>query len=162
MLIDFLWQNIERIGSAADSKVSDIRGSTPVLTVQQDTKAIIAFRQMATSGVYGLAVLDKDGKLVDNISIRDLKGIHPDAKIFWRLWNTVQVFKEKALADFPAPGKKISGPLYVKDTNTLRDIVELMALNHIHRVYVVSDDLSPIKVISQTDVLRMVLKHYRK
>lgn len=93
MLIDFLWQNLERIGNIADTKVSELHGTSPVLTVQEDTKAIVAFRQMANSGVSGLAVLDSNGKLVDNISLRDLKGIHPDAKIFWRLWNTVKVFK---------------------------------------------------------------------
>lgn len=73
MLIDFLWQNIERIGSIADAKVADLKGTRPVLTVQEDTKAIVAFREMAHSGVSGLAVLDGNGKLVDNISMRDLK-----------------------------------------------------------------------------------------
>jgi len=160
MLIDFLWQNLERIGIVADTKVQSIHGSTPVLTVQENTKAIVAFRQMASSGVYGLAVLDKDGKLVDNISIRDLKGIHPDAKIFWRLWNTVKVFKEKALADFPPP-TKIEGPIYVKAGDKLRDVVEKMALNHIHRIYVVDDNMSPQRVISQSDILREVLRWFR-
>lgn len=93
MLIDFLWQNIERVGTIGDAKVADLHGTSPVLTVQENTKAIVAFREMATSGVSGLAVLDSNGKLVDNISLRDLKGIHPDAKIFWRLWNTVKAFK---------------------------------------------------------------------
>jgi CBS domain-containing protein len=75
MLIDFLWQNMERIGSIASVKVSDLQGTSPVLTVQEDTKAIVAFREMANSGVSGLAVLDSNGKLVDNISLRDLKVI---------------------------------------------------------------------------------------
>jgi len=162
MLIDFLWQNIERLGKYTSLKVAEIQGTNHVLTVQEDTKAIVAFRQMANAGVQGLAVLNNDGKLVDNISLRDLKGIHPDAKVFWRLWNTVKVFKEKAMTDFPAP-TKLSGPVFVTNDDTLMTVVEKMALFHIHRVYVVDDKVSmnPQRVISQTDVLREVLRRVR-
>jgi len=162
MLIDFLWQNIEKIGRAADMHVRDIQGTDHVISVNEDTRAIVAFREMAKSGVSGLAVVDKGGKLVGNISLRDLKGIHPDAKIFWRLWNTVKVFKEKALADFPPP-TKITGPVAVTNDDTLSTVVEYMALKHIHRVYVVNDkaSMTPQRVISQTDVLREVMKRIR-
>jgi CBS domain-containing protein len=162
MLIDFLWQNIERIGKVGEMKVSEIQGNSKVLSVQQDTRAIVAFREMAASGVSGMAVLDNNGRITDNISLRDLKGIHHDAKIFWRLWNTVKVFKEKAIADFPPP-TKISGPVVVTETDSLYGVVERMALNHIHRVYVVNDrtQMIPQRVISQTDVLREILGRVR-
>jgi len=162
MLIDFLWQNMEKIGNAVDMPVRDIQGTNHVLSVKEDTRAIVAFRDMARSGVSGLAIVDQNGKLVGNISLRDLKGIHPDAKIFWRLWNTVKMFKEKALADFPPP-TKITGPVAVTNDDTLSTVVEHMALKHIHRVYVVNDKFSmfPQRVISQTDVLREVMKIIR-
>lgn len=43
----------------------------------------------------GVAVVDADGKLVGNLSIRDLKLIGHDAAMFWRLQQTVKNFLEK-------------------------------------------------------------------
>jgi CBS domain-containing protein len=65
------------------------------------------------------------------------------------------------VTDFPPP-TKIEGPLYVTDEDTLHDVVSKMALNHIHRVYVVSNDMVPQRVISQTDILKEILKRYRQ
>jgi len=115
---------------------------------------------MAHTGVSGLAVVDSDGKLVGNISLRDLKGIHPDAKIFWRLWNTVKIFKEKAITDYPPPNA-IPSSVFVTPADSLMKVVEKMALHHIHRVYVVDENQKPERVISQTDVLREVVKRIR-
>ena len=76
---------------------------------------------MVEKDVSGVAVIDDEGKLIDNISLRsfiayllyflfkslncfcfrDLKGIRPDAKSFWRLWSTVHDFKMKVREEFP-------------------------------------------------------------
>ena len=40
-------------------------------------------------------MVDKDGKLVGNLSIRDLKLIGADAAMFWRLQQTVKNFLDK-------------------------------------------------------------------
>jgi CBS-domain-containing membrane protein len=108
MLIDFLWQNIEKIGSVADMKISDLFGVYPqeVFSVKPTDKAYHAFREMLVHRVSGLAVIDENGALVDNISFRDYKVLyasplscsflqrsHSDARTFWRLWDTVQDFK---------------------------------------------------------------------
>jgi CBS domain-containing protein len=162
MLIDFIWQNLEKLGSIVDLSVSEIKGNYRVSTISENAKAIHAFRQMSLSGLSALAVVDGAGKLVDNISLRDLKGIHPDAKIFWRLWNTVKEYKAKVLADFPPP-VPITAPLYVTDEHTLSNVLEKMALNHVHRIYVVDSEESmrPVKVVSQTDLLREILRRNR-
>ena len=74
----------------------------------------------------------------------------------------MKVFKEKAVTDFPPP-TKIAGPIVVTENDTLASVIEKMALNHIHRVYVVNDKsgMIPQRVISQTDVLREILKRIR-
>eukprot|EP01126_Amoeba_proteus_P010368 TRINITY_DN1402_c0_g2_i2.p1 TRINITY_DN1402_c0_g2~~TRINITY_DN1402_c0_g2_i2.p1 ORF type:complete len:165 (+),score=23.02 TRINITY_DN1402_c0_g2_i2:356-850(+) len=162
MLIDLLWQNIERIGKISERSVTEITGSCPVRAVHERTKAIVAFREMSLQNLNGIAVVDDSGVLVDNLSLRDLKGIHSDAKVFWRLWNTVKDFKAKMCQDFPSSiGLK---PICVTTDDTLYMVIERMALNHVHRVYVVDDleSMVPKRVITQTDVLEQVLRDIRQ
>eukprot|EP01126_Amoeba_proteus_P034349 TRINITY_DN3419_c0_g1_i3.p1 TRINITY_DN3419_c0_g1~~TRINITY_DN3419_c0_g1_i3.p1 ORF type:complete len:264 (-),score=54.56 TRINITY_DN3419_c0_g1_i3:52-843(-) len=162
MLIDFLWQNIERVGKISERPVAEIIGSCPVQAVHERTKAIVAFREMSAHNLSGIAVVDDSGVLIDNLSLRDLKGIHSDAKIFWRLWNTVKDFKTKMRQDYPSSvGPK---PICVTKDDKLYTVIEKMALNHIHRIYVVDshESMLPERIISQTDVLQQVLKDMRK
>jgi CBS domain-containing protein len=158
MLIDFLWQNIEKIGALANEKIQDMKSQTEMLSfVPSTSKAIFAFREMVKTETRGLAVLDDSGKLVDNISLKDLRGIHTDATVFWRLWSTVSEFKNKVKEEFP--DKTPMELVYALPTDTLYSVVEKMAKMHIHRIYVVenAESLKPHRVITQTDILREVL-----
>jgi CBS domain-containing protein len=159
MLVDFLWQNLEKIGKVADMMVGDLWNNKTVETVRDNTQAYYAFRKMIKKNVSGLAVIDREGKLVDNISYRDFRGIHSTARTFWRLWDSVKDFKMKVELDIPTD-VKFTKPVYVVPTDTLSMVVEKMALNHIHRVYVVesTSTMKPVNVISQTDVLAFILQ----
>lgn len=44
-------------------------------------------------GVTGLGIVDDAGKLVGEISVRDLRGMGWDAAGFWRLYGTIRAFK---------------------------------------------------------------------
>lgn len=159
MLIDFLWQNIETITSAADMKISKME--TPVIdfkTITENDKAIEAFHDMANSHVSGLGVLDTNGKLVDVIALRDLKLCAWEVDHFENLYDTVRTYKDNLRILFPseAPTK----PSVVVENDTLYTVVEKMATEHIHRVFVVDSvrSMKPIRVITQTDVLHQILK----
>jgi len=157
MLIDFLWQNIEKIGQVAQRLVKDFLVSPfeELETINEHSKAIVAFRLMVRLDKSGLAVVDNAGKLVDNISARDLKGIHAEASVFWRLWSTITEYKRQERDDYE---KKVPAQvIYVHRDDTLFTVVEKMAVLHIHRVYVVDKDRRPTQVITQTDILREIL-----
>lgn len=49
-----------------------------------------------------MAVVDASGKLVDTLSLRDLKGLRPDVKVMWRLWATVKTYKGHVREEFQA------------------------------------------------------------
>uniref|UniRef100_A0A6B2LDC7 CBS domain-containing protein n=1 Tax=Arcella intermedia TaxID=1963864 RepID=A0A6B2LDC7_9EUKA len=159
MLVDFLWQNIEKIGAVAETKISDFKGaeSEEVSSIPPTTKAINAFREMVRTEKAGLAVVDENGKLLDNMSVRDLRGIHTDAQVFWRLWSPVNEYKEMARKEFP--DKTPAALVFVLPTDSLFTVVEKMAKLHIHRIYVVdsAESLTPLRVITQTDLLKEVL-----
>jgi CBS domain-containing protein len=151
MLIDFLWQNIEKIGDVADRKVKEflIEPTEELETISNSTKAIVAFREMVRYEKSGLGVVDDSGKLIDNISARDLRGIHTDANVFWRLWSSITEFKKREKSEHDLPSHLVS--VHVDDS--LYTVVEKMATEHIHRVYVVNHERKPIRVIVQTDIL---------
>jgi CBS domain-containing protein len=156
MLIDFLWQNIEKIGDVAQRTVANftIEPTEVLATINRNTKAIIAFREMVRLEKSGLGVVDDNGKLVDNISPRDLKGIHTEANVFWRLWSTISEYKKRERSDHDA---KIPDLTYVTNQDSLYTVVEKMATLHIHRVYVVDGDKKPIRVVTQNDIMREIL-----
>jgi len=160
MLVDFLWQNIEKTGKTANRQIRDfvISPSEELATIKETSRAIVAFRDMVRMEKTGLAIIDDQGKLIDNISPRDLRGIHTEANVFWRLWSTVSEFKARERIEHEK--KTPNEPIYVLPMDTLYTVVEKMATQHIHRVYVVDDEkhLRPQRVITQQDVLREILE----
>jgi len=158
MLIDFLWQNIEKIGNLAEKKISDLQSShAPPVIVDGSSKAIIAFREMVRREIDHVAIVDSAGKLIDNLSLRDLRGIRPDVKVFYRLWSSVVEYKSKVREEYPE--KTPVGVLHVLPTDNLYTVIELMAVKHVHHIFVVDsyEKMKPVRVISQADVMREVL-----
>jgi len=159
MLIDFLWQNIETITTAADMKVSKME--KPIMdfkTILESERAVEAFHEMGNNNLSGLGVVDTHGKLVDVIALRDLKLCSWEIDHFENLWDTVGVYKsnlKKLLPTHTPPKLSV-----VVESDTLFTVVEKMATEHIHRVFVVDTmkSMKPIRVITQTDVLHQLLK----
>jgi len=156
MVIDFLWQNIEKLGSLANAKVGDLFARKDVISVYELDKAHVAFRRMISNNVSGLAVINMEGRLTGNISQRDFRGVHVAAGAFWKLWSTVKDFKTQQASSIAAPVKV----LFALESDTLFSVVEKMAVQHVHRIHVVQSTASmlPVSVISQTDILRTILR----
>jgi len=159
MLIDFLWQNIEKIGALADHQVKDLKSkaSETLGVVKASTRAITAFMDMVGNDNGGLAIVDDNGRLIENLSVRDLRGIHPNATVFWRLWSAVLEYKSKVRQDYP--DKTPTELIYALPNDSFYSVVEKMAKMHVHRIYVVDskESMKPTRVITQTDILREVI-----
>jgi CBS-domain-containing membrane protein len=161
MMIDFLWQNIESFSSRADLKVSQFDPPTRDLAViSRHAKAIEAFREMSTYHLTGLGVIDNNGRLVDVISLRDMKLTCAwNETSFSYFWDTVGAYKDQLRANFPndfPPAR----PQVVLSSDTLYTVLEMMAVEHLHRVFVVDskESMKPIRTITQTDVLKLLMK----
>jgi len=111
--------------------------------------------------VNSLAVVNNDGQLVDSISIRDLKGIGPEAEMFIRLWDPICEFKKKVRSKIPHCQTLPRVPVCVLPTDSLESVIKLMETDAVHLVFVVKDQLTkrPVNVISQSDVLNYVLPY---
>lgn len=163
MMISTLSQNMDYLEDFCDIKVRDLIPDLGwwVDTINESSTAISAFTKMVDNDRYALPVVNDRGVIVDNISIRDLRGIGCNAERFRDLWSSVRDFKEAARKQFPA--QTPFSPIVVTKDDTIGDVLRKMDDGNIHRVFVVADIDKPIPehVISQYDVLKALLKKYR-
>eukprot|EP00808_Paulinella_micropora_P021914 g26849.t1 len=127
-----------------------------VVTVLDSSIAKDAFCTMVAEKVHAVAVVDKAGKIIGVLSLRDLKAVGSDLSAFWRLDQTVHNFLEKVKKDFPN-----SRPRSVVTTTTkesLGSLLEKLEQNKIHRVFVVDEQKKPIGVVALKDILGMLLE----
>jgi len=171
-LLQFLWVNRSVFGERLKLKVADLwPESKPVSVIKSSEFVIRAFQQISREHVSGLAVVNRDGKLVGNISASDIKhaGLnyyfsHIPALVY-DLSLPIEDFLKVPPADSPSFGKNQAPDLFpvaVKKEDTLERVLELLttsfrtssfARTHIHRVFVVDDEGKPIREISDGDVI---------
>jgi len=63
-----------------------------VISIEEDAIAIDAFNLMVEQNISGVAIVDQTGKLKGALSLRDIKLISYDARLFWRLKQTIKNF----------------------------------------------------------------------
>jgi len=155
-VIQFLFKNLGMLGEKKNKPLSAMTStySKEVFSIGYKERAIDAFRMMVTKGVSGLAVLDDNGVLVNSISVRDLKTIGADARLFWRLYQTVNNFLAKEKKEFT---DKPRHPIFATPQDTLEDVIKLLATKQIHRLFVVDGNHKPIGIISLKDVLLEII-----
>jgi len=155
-LLRFVQENLDLLGPKANKPVGKIAGALKeVYKVNQSLPAIEAFKVMNGTDVSGLAVIDDDGRIVDNISLRDLKAMAPDAGLFWRLFGTTKTFLEKLQAE-RLGGRPYSVQVCSTD-DTLGDIIKRLVDQKIHRIYITDSDQKPIGLLSLKDILLELL-----
>jgi len=157
-LTRFLHDHIKELGTVKDKPLSEIsHGHNQVISVHEDETAIRAFNIMLTNNVTGIAVVDSSGKVVDNISLRDLKAIQHDGRMFWRLYQTCKNFLMKIRKEFAKEDARPSRVVVLTPKDTLESVINLCNNHNIHRVYVVDENKKPISVISLRDILNEII-----
>jgi CBS domain-containing protein len=128
------------------------------VTISEQSSLIEAFKHIHMARVSGVAVVDKHGKLVGNVSATDMQSITlSDPKVilgelqspisdFFRTKEKSQVFGR---GDRPHP----FDPVTITPQDKLEEVANKLLTHKIHRVYVVNDEKKPLQVITSTDVL---------
>lgn len=129
-------------------------GSSPVTAIADSHPAIEAFKMMDSKQVTGLAIVDQHGKLVGNISARDLKifirFIDFDA-LLQPVGEFVKALRQHAI-DIKSPTITVFG------STKFEMVVGKLAATKVHRIFVVNDEthFHATRVISLVDVLSAV------
>lgn len=140
-----------------DIKLADLRTAipsltAPVVTVKETETLLFAYQELIKSNVHGLGVVDNEGRLSGNLSAWDLKYLkqrsfvpflEPVKKFLINLRNLHQVG-----ADFV---------IGIKLKHTIRQCMQRMVTAKVHRLFIVDDDLKPIGVITNSDLIRLFI-----
>jgi len=155
-LIHFILRNIELLGNKRFKTLdkSPHIFKKKVISVNQDVLAYEAFKSMVNWNVSGVAVVDDYGKLVGNLSLRDLKPLASDLSLFVRLYDTVGEFLSRARKEDPQLAKE---GLYCFMNEQIQNVIRVLAQHNVHRIYIVDDNKKPIGVASLKDVLLEIL-----
>ncbi|KXZ52801.1 hypothetical protein GPECTOR_8g188 [Gonium pectorale] len=146
-----------------------------VFTIHASATALEAFHHMAVDHKSCLGIVDNLGKLIGSVAISDLKFVGPNN--YGLLMSTVAEFavivagkgpsQEEALKGARVPGatdakwsevlKDLPLPS-LKPSSTFGQLLETMASQNLHRLYITDEDGKPVSIVTLTDVLREVIK----
>lgn len=146
-------------------KISEIM-SSPVKTLNRDQTLEQAAKLMLDNHIGGIPVVDDDGKLIGMVTESDFSakehGI-PFSRVFapqlFGKWMSKEgIEKAYDAARNITVDKVMSSPVItVGSDDTVAEAVRKMLEQRIHRV-VVSDDGTPVGIVSRHDLLKLVVK----
>jgi CBS domain-containing protein len=77
-VVSYLAAHIDKLGSIHHQTVGALMlGHKDVITIGVNARAIDAFKVMTDRGISAVGVVDEEGKLVGNISVRDIRVRNP-------------------------------------------------------------------------------------
>lgn len=143
----------------AHSKVMDAKIGTfgQVHSVSSDEPALTAFQLISEKRIHGVAVVDKAGHLVSNISASDLRLIQHHGASLAVLFDSAADFVRACSAGSTVRGgAEAVSALSVGKEATYVEVLLAMHNRKAHRIYVVDEKNKPIGVVSQIDLIRAV------
>jgi len=149
MLINFLWTNIEILGSLAELKVSSILTDKLIL-VPSDMKAIAALQLMIRDDIEEVGVVNAEGRLHSRFSYQNVQGLTCDAKGFFKLW-------DEPVESFTKENPKTQTTVLM--TDTIYEVIERMAFWRLRSIFVLEsqESMRPIQVITETSLLQYLI-----
>lgn len=127
-----------------------------VVKIADDVNAASAFELLDSKRMSGIAVVDEDGKLIGNISARDVKNAVMDAGRTGMDIDILSYLAEVRQSQVVRNDKHPSCHVHVDAT--VEHVVNLLAKTGFHRVFVVDDDKKPIGVVSFADIVNFFIK----
>lgn len=127
-----------------------------VHSVSSDEPALTAFQLISEKRVHGVAVVDKAGRLVSNISASDLRVVHETGFSLGALYASSGDFVKAASAGSALRGARGAAALSLRRDATFAEALLALHDARTHRAYVVDEHGKPVGVVSQIDLIRAV------
>eukprot|EP01120_Amphizonella_sp_Union-15-10_P016759 TRINITY_DN9024_c0_g1_i1.p1 TRINITY_DN9024_c0_g1~~TRINITY_DN9024_c0_g1_i1.p1 ORF type:complete len:257 (+),score=36.45 TRINITY_DN9024_c0_g1_i1:1-771(+) len=156
--IEYLDQNIKVLGTEAEKTAAQLNIGEPsqnIVSISLDSKSIDAFKTLHSRGLSALAIVDSQGKLIDQLSASDLREISFYASSDNFNFKSLLVSVSEMLSVIKRVTKRPKHFLVQVHLETpLKDIIKIMVENRIHRVWLVDKDGVLDRVVSMTDIIR--------
>lgn len=141
----FLANNLNSLGIITKKTLKELGLDVgPVLAIPKGKPLIEAFSNIIENKFYGLAIIDEKGKIVNNISASDVKGLTKET--FWNL--NLPIEKVLDLQN------KLP-PVTCKADISLGEVLQKLVDYKIHRIFVVNDQNQPTNVITLSTIMRV-------
>jgi len=148
-IIKFLTERGVWIGSKLEKPITEV-GLEPlgVCSVRDENNVVDVLRFMKTRSVGGVAIVDRDNRLIANFSASDLVGLNESN--FPLVALNVKEFLTR-MYGYP------KAPIFCKTTDTVETIMLKLTVHKVHRIYVVNNHMQPTGIITLTDLMQFLL-----
>jgi len=162
-LLKMLQQQKAALGSVLDKPVTSLPSyARPVVTCHASDLAVDCFHRLVDEHISGMAIVDKEGRVIGNLSARDLKGLNPTGRVFWRLFlntYTVDVFLQKVKDQYEELHGRPHEVVVLTEDDTVGTAIDKLVNNHVHRLFIVDQDQRPVGVVSLRDILLEIINN---
>jgi CBS domain-containing protein len=144
-VVSFLSQHQVPLGPIMNKTLDELGlKEGPVLSVSKGLPLVEAFSNILETKFTGLAITDSDGRLFNNISASDLKGLTKET--FGVLEKPIEKFIEE---------KKKLPPVTCTPDKTLGEVIKQLSDCRIHRIFVIDSQNRPTNVITHTTIMKL-------
>lgn len=152
-LVRYVQKHVHELGELASTPIKELElatvWNTPVATLPKSAKAIDAFRMMLKEYMSAYPIVEEvGGPLLGNISTSDLRGFLPEQvnDLELPVIEFLQRHENRALV-----------PITCVEDDSLSTLLSRMVQHRLHRIYIVDGKVSPVGVVTMTDILRLLI-----
>jgi len=145
------WLNMSSKAQKTLKELINGQYSDKVVTVEQTLPAFMGFRKIAEANTSSVAVTDKDGRIVANLSATNIRGI---SRRNFHLLN-------RPLFEFLQRDRRRGWwtmPITIRDSDTLEKAVLQFCSTRVHHLYIVDDEGKPTAIVTPTDLIKHFLE----
>jgi len=155
-IIKYIEANEGKLYAKLNQKISEVWDMNPkkVESICQDQFIIDALTVLERKKISGMAVVDKEGKILGNISTSDLKRMDTESpeQLCYDIYQSIDQYI-RSVKSVKESGFPTFEPIFVKPSDYVSQVIRSVNSKHVHRVYIVDEDQKPINEISLCDII---------
>ncbi len=131
--------------------------SSPPITIHLEATLPEACELLREHKIRRLPVVDDEGKLVGIVTRGDLRGAQPSEATTLSIWELNYLLAKLKIKEIMTPD-----PITIREDATIEDAAQLMIDYKVSGLPVVNAQGDLVGMITESDIFRMVVKHWRK
>jgi len=141
------WLNMSSKAQKTLKELINGQYSDKVVTLEQTLPAFMGFRKIAEENTSAVAVTDKDGRIVANLSATNIRGV---SRRNFHLLN-------RPLFEFLQRDRRRGWwtmPITIRESDSLEKAVLQFCSTRVHQMYIVDDEGKPTAIVTPTDLIK--------